>query len=74
MPNWLAKNLPPKSRIGVDPMLMSTTGWNDIKKKVVPGGHSLVQVRTNLVDLVWPDKPAPPSEEIHLHPLEFTGT
>jgi len=50
---WLVENLEPGSFVGADPMLVSRTAWNDLKDQLEDGGHQLVAVEQNLVDVVW---------------------
>ncbi|CAG0915481.1 unnamed protein product [Notodromas monacha] len=70
---WLCKNLPPNSRIGVDPTYISSTVWNELTKKMIVAGHSLTPVATNFVDLVWDHQPSAPSNPIKVLPKEFSG-
>lgn len=70
---WLCKVLPPNSRVGVDPFLLSFASWKPLSAALEESGHVLVPVPENLVDLVWDERPAPPQNPIN--PLEdrFTG-
>lgn len=72
---WLIQELPKGSRVGVDPWLMSSGKWNKIKEKLESNGVSLVKSNQNLVDIVWKDhdKPDPPSNEVIVHDLKYSG-
>uniref|UniRef100_T1IM68 Aminopeptidase P N-terminal domain-containing protein n=1 Tax=Strigamia maritima TaxID=126957 RepID=T1IM68_STRMM len=70
---WLNKVLPLGSRVGVDPFLMAADIWTPLSNQLEAQGHSLVPVHTNLIDLVWDDRPSPPSNPIVIHPVSYTG-
>jgi len=75
---WLVENLEPGSFVGADPMLVSRTAWNDLKDQLEDGGHQLVAVEQNLVDVVWEadredTKPARPENKVFPLEHEFTG-
>jgi len=75
---WLVENLEPGSFVGADPMLVSRTAWNDLKDQLEDGGHQLVAVEQNLVDVVWEadredTKPARPENTVFPLEHEFTG-
>ncbi|KAI1305957.1 Xaa-Pro aminopeptidase 1 [Halotydeus destructor] len=73
MSDWLCKQLPPNSRVGADPFLLSGDTWNKMSKELDECGHSLVAVDKNLVDLVWDDRPPPPSAPIVPLAIRYTG-
>ena len=51
--------------VGVDPFLMSHKQWSSLEQELKEGGHELVAVQQNLVDLVWgAEKPARPANPI----------
>lgn len=70
---WLSKTLPQGSRVGVDPFLMSYDIWKKLSKGLASSGHTLVPVDKNLVDLVWDEKPPPPSSPIVPLGVRYTG-
>ena len=70
---WLNKNLPNGSRIGVDPFLYSIDEWNRMEKELQSAGKLLSAVKPNLIDLIWQDRPARPQEPVHALGLEFAG-
>lgn len=71
--SWLAKNIPVGSRVGVDPRLYSKDQWTPLSKTLASSGHCLIPVERNLVDLIWDDKPPPPTHAIQPLGIEFTG-
>lgn len=71
---WLSKVLPPASRIGVDPFLMSYSGWKKLSDSLASnGGHVLVPCHENLIDLIWDDKPPLPCHSIVPLDIRYTG-
>lgn len=71
---WLSKVLPPSSRIGVDPFLISYSGWKKLSDSLAAnGGHVLVPCHENLIDLIWDDKPPIPCHPIVPLDIRFTG-
>lgn len=48
--------------------------WKSLSIVLKAGGHSLIPVVPNLIDLIWDDKPNPPHNNVDLLPLEFTGS
>ncbi|NOR63541.1 MAG: M24 family metallopeptidase [Rhodobacteraceae bacterium] len=68
--DWLKTHLG-KGTVGYDPMLHSYDEISKLEKALSPE-ISLIQC-ANMVDAIWPDRPAPPAGQIRLHPLEFAG-
>lgn len=71
--DWLVKVLPPNSRVGVDPLLMSFSAWKPLSTALEEAGHLLIPVAENLVDLVWDDRPSPPQNAILPLEVRYTG-
>eukprot|EP00794_Sanderia_malayensis_P005492 gene5492-6177_t len=73
--DWLSKELPIGSKIGVDPTLISLDEWRKISKKLANSGRSLIRADRNLVDVVWADygKPEPPNSNIISLDFAFAG-
>ncbi|PVU91557.1 hypothetical protein BB559_004073 [Furculomyces boomerangus] len=65
--------LKPGSRIGVDPSLISYAEAKNIQNKIKKNNCELVPISTNLVDIMWADKPELPKDEIFFLKLEFSG-
>ncbi|CAG9771151.1 unnamed protein product [Ceutorhynchus assimilis] len=70
---WLVKTLPSNSFVGVDPKLMSCDQFRPLQKELETGGHKLVPVKQNLVELVWTERPKRPLNPVKPLPLNFTG-
>lgn len=58
--DWLLEHYP-GTVIGVDPMLMTVSAWRNLNAKLEKGGISLAPLDHNPVDMIWPDRPAPPA-------------
>lgn len=71
--DWLCRQLPPGSRVGVDPFLISFEEWKTLDKALKHSGHSLVAIDKNLVDLLWDERPPPPGAPIVPLAVRYTG-
>jgi Xaa-Pro aminopeptidase len=69
---WLRDALPHGGRVGFDPWLHTRKEIADIEAALTGSGVVLIP-SANLVDAVWPDRPAPPQAPARLHPPEFAG-
>lgn len=54
---WLLSVLPPNSRIGYDPFLMSSTTYAEFSTVLEQNGHTLIKINNNLVDEIWENRP-----------------
>lgn len=70
---WIEAHLGQGRVLGYDPWLHTAKGAEALAKAVDRVGSSLYPVETNLVDAVWPDRPAPPQGIVTLHPEELAG-
>lgn len=70
---WLVKNLPSGSKVGVDPTLITFQEYRAYETEFEHGGLSMLPICDNLVDLVWENKPAPPLAEVKPLELKYTG-
>jgi len=68
-PAWLAKHARPGARIGYDPLLVSEEGL----ARFTEAGLAMVPVAENPIDIIWPERPAPPSAPAVAHPLDYAG-
>lgn len=50
---WLKKELPPRSRIGVDPKLIAEAVWATLEYDLRNSSLELVELEVNLIDIVW---------------------
>ncbi|SOV06865.1 probable aminopeptidase P, cytoplasmic [Ustilago sp. UG-2017a] len=77
VPTWqeyLSKNLPAKSKIGMDASLISADDAKDITAELNKIGSSLVPIKENLVDQVWADqRPSRPAQPIFVLKDEIAG-
>ncbi|MCB1340838.1 MAG: aminopeptidase P family protein [Pseudooceanicola sp.] len=68
---WLSDHLPDGGRIAFDPWLHTVA---EVGKWAALESRGIRMVRCdNLVDRIWPDRPARPMNAVKVHPLEFAG-
>lgn len=67
--------MPSRSRIGLDPNVLSSQEATNLEKALREGKRdlTLVPVTENLVDKVWSDKPARPNDMIFHLDDKYTG-
>jgi len=70
---WLTKTLRPGSRVGADPNLVKYSIWKPLQTDLEAGGLFLIPVTTNLIDLIWEDRPSVPCNVIQPLPVKYTG-
>lgn len=70
---WLIQTLPKKSIIGIDPTLVTATGFLRYKDVFLTNGHQFESVKPNLVDMVWSKKPKLTTKELEIISMEFSG-
>lgn len=70
---WFQKNCKPGDLVGVDPSLMSTRQWNTLVAAFDNQGCIMTAVKENLVDKVWDDQPAQPSNKVIPLNVKFAG-
>jgi Xaa-Pro aminopeptidase len=73
MVQWLSKNCKSGDRVGVDANLMSTRQWNQLVTAFENEGCVMTAVKQNLVDLVWDDQPAQPSNKVIALDIKYAG-
>ncbi|KAI7852083.1 peptidase M24, structural domain-containing protein [Circinella umbellata] len=76
VPTWqeyLVKNLPSGSRIGVDPTLITAADARLLSESLKTVDSTLVPVHANPVDKVWSDRPGAPHDVVITHPIKFSG-
>ena len=70
----MASSLESGANIGVDPFLMPVSEWNKMKKSLDGTDIRLIEVKKNLVDLIWgSDQPNRPNQPIIPLELKFSG-
>ncbi|KAI7824315.1 Creatinase/aminopeptidase [Gamsiella multidivaricata] len=75
IPTWqeyLVKNLPAGSRIGIDPLLLTATDARKLETELAQVESSLVSV-PNLVDMIWKDRPSRPARPLMILSTSTTG-
>jgi len=71
---WLAENVSEGDRIGFDPWLHTATQVKQLRKALAERGVAeLVAVKSNPLDAVWDDQPAPAQGAIVPHPSSLAG-
>ncbi|KAI5740276.1 hypothetical protein M8J76_002331 [Diaphorina citri] len=70
---WLVKNLPAGSKVGVDPALITFQEFKNYETEFENGGLTMLPIKTNLVDLVWENKPGVPNGTVTPLGLKYTG-
>ncbi|MBV8428093.1 MAG: aminopeptidase P family N-terminal domain-containing protein, partial [Hyphomicrobiales bacterium] len=71
--DWLAEHAPKDAVIGFDPALHTPDAVERLRKAVARAGARLVALRSNPIDAIWGDRPAPPSGAVVLQDLSFAG-
>ncbi|KAF9576450.1 hypothetical protein EC968_008745 [Mortierella alpina] len=75
VPTWqeyLVKNLPAGSRIGIDPLVFTATDANKLETELARVGSSLVPV-PNLIDKIWDRRPPRPANQLMTLSIATTG-
>lgn len=70
---YLVQHLKETDRIAYDPWLHTRAGLDRIKAALSKTKTRLICVDKNLIDCIWPDKPAPPMSQIVIHDLKYAG-
>ncbi|XP_077233252.1 aminopeptidase P1 isoform X2 [Tasmannia lanceolata] len=71
--NWIADNLPNCATVGIDPWCVSVETAQRWEQTFSKKKQKLIQLSTNLVDIVWKTRPSPEIHPIIVQPLEFAG-
>jgi Xaa-Pro aminopeptidase len=71
--SWIAEKLSKGAVVGYDPSLHTIKEIERLTETLGKSGIKLVPVDTNLIDLIWQDRPKPPSAPIGPHGLEYAG-
>ncbi len=70
--DWLKDALPNGGKVGFDPWFYTPEQLEAIEKGLLYSGITLVATG-NLVDRMWPDRPAPPQGAVRVYPDELAG-
>uniref|UniRef100_A0A8D2L6K8 X-prolyl aminopeptidase 2 n=1 Tax=Varanus komodoensis TaxID=61221 RepID=A0A8D2L6K8_VARKO len=71
---WIQDEVPAGKRIGLDPYLFSIDNWESYSQVLESHGRILVPIEDNLVDLVWTERPPPPTDTIYQLADNFVGS
>jgi Xaa-Pro aminopeptidase len=73
---WLIDTLPNKAKVAIDPKLISVSEAETLGKKLSESPKQLqlvTNIKENLVDLVWTDRPAQPNGKLIPLGIEYSG-
>lgn len=70
---WLVKKLPKGGAVGYDPALHTIKEIERLTETLAKAGIRLEPQATNPIDLLWQDRPAPPSAPVVPHALALAG-
>jgi len=71
--NWMAEKLTKGAVVGYDPALHTIKEIERLTETLAKSGIKLAPVDTNLIDLIWQDRPKPSPAQIVPHGLEYAG-
>ncbi|WP_281967520.1 aminopeptidase P family protein [Roseovarius nanhaiticus] len=70
--DWLRNALPDGGKVGFDPWLHTVKEMDDVARALEGSGIDCVPSE-NLIDHIWPDRPAPPNGAITDYPDDLAG-
>lgn len=70
---WLADQLPKGGKVGVNPQVVSRQRCLELHHELSAIGLQLVLVPSDLIDKVWPNQPAIPTDALEVHELKYAG-
>jgi Xaa-Pro aminopeptidase len=70
---WIENNLKKNDRLGFDPWLMTASEAKRLAAACFKVGAKLIPVTKNLVDKIWIDQPARPTNPLTTQPSQFAG-
>lgn len=70
---WMAANLSAQMKIGFDPALHTVRQIERLETSLLKINASLTPLETNLIDAIWPDRPAPPLTPAVAHDAAYAG-
>ena len=71
-PDWIASELGPGSRVGVDASTMSVSALASLTAALAPKDITVV-AGPDLLDDIWTDRPGHPAETVTAHEVRFAG-
>lgn len=69
---WLRDHMPDGGVVGFDPWLHTPKALSDLAEALA-GSQITLRPCVNLVDEIWADRPAPPTQPAFIQPIEFAG-
>ncbi|KAF8970449.1 Creatinase/aminopeptidase [Flammula alnicola] len=76
VPTWqefLHKNLEPKTKIGIDPTLITASDAESLNKQLSVKSSELISLPNNLVDAIWKDRPSRPANKVFCLDEKYSG-
>ncbi len=70
---FLTKTLKKGDQVGFDPWLHSAAAIEALKSELTAAGIEYTALKTNPIDAIWTDRPAPPLAPVVPHPLDYAG-
>jgi Xaa-Pro aminopeptidase len=70
---WIAEQLNKGATIGYDPALHTIKEIERLTEALAKSGIKLNPVDSNLIDLIWQDRPKPPPAPVVPHSIEYAG-
>jgi Xaa-Pro aminopeptidase len=70
---WIVDQFVAGDRVGYDPRLHTPNGLECIQTAVKRIGAIMVPLKSNLIDRVWVDRPAPPMSPVTIYPELLSG-
>lgn len=67
------KNRYGSRHVGVDPLTLSSSSGEQLRKALIEAGGELVCTSDNLVDLIWTTRPSLPLFPVNIWPIEYAG-
>ena len=71
--DWIADTLPQGARLGFDPWLHTPGEVARLEAACAKAGARLEALEENPVDIIWIERPGPPTAPVHPHPPELAG-
>ncbi|CCG82042.1 Xaa-pro aminopeptidase [Taphrina deformans PYCC 5710] len=76
VPTWqefLIENVQRTAKVGIDASLLPLTESLKLQDQLKSKGAELVGQEHNLIDAIWSDRPAAPSNAVLVHPVKYAG-
>ncbi len=71
--SWLLDNLKKGSTIGLDPRLITQKQSEQMDKDFSQKNITIKSIESNLIDILWKNKPVISNSPILIHPTEYSG-